>query len=84
MKSFDESDNDYFNFHFSSDDYIYKVDNSQVKCLNCPSDENEYNDVEGGIDTEDINVSNENDSIKTVTVKINGKVITETKQGKKA
>ncbi|WP_264521637.1 PspC domain-containing protein [Flavobacterium sp. N1994] len=83
VESFDESDNDYFNFHFSSDDYIYKVDNSQVKCLNCPSDENEYNDVEGGIDTEDINVSDENDTVKTVTVKINGKVVTETKQGKK-
>ena len=83
VQSFDESDNDYFNFHFSSDDYIYRVDNSQVKCLNCPSDENEYNDVEGGVDTEDINVSDENDSIKTVTVKINGKVVTETKQGKK-
>jgi phage shock protein PspC (stress-responsive transcriptional regulator) len=83
VESFDESDNDYFNFHFSSDDYIYRVDNSQVKCLNCPSDENEYNDVEGGIDTEDINVSDENDSVKTVTVKINGKVVTETKQGKK-
>lgn len=82
VQHFDESDNDFFNLHHSPDEYIYKVEENQVKCLNCPADENEYNDVEGEIQTEEINITNENDTSKTVTVKINGKVVTETKSGK--
>ncbi len=46
VENYDHSDNDYFNLHYSSDDYIYKVDDSKVKCLNCPADENEYDDVD--------------------------------------
>ncbi|PJE43889.1 MAG: hypothetical protein CUR32_03915 [Flavobacterium sp.] len=83
VQHFDESDNDFFNLHHSSDEYIYKVDENKVKCLNCPADENEYNDVEGGVQTEEINIIDETDSTETVTVKINGKVVTETKSGKK-
>lgn len=83
VQHFDESDNDFFNLHHSSDEYIYKVDESKVKCLNCPADENEYNDVEGGVQTEEINIIDETDTSETVTVKINGKVVTETKSGKK-
>lgn len=83
VQHFDESDNDFFNLHHSSDEYIYKVEENQVKCLNCPADENEYNDVEGGIQTEEINIIDETDTSETVTVKINGKVVTETKSGKK-
>jgi hypothetical protein len=67
VESFDESDNEYFNFHFSSDDYIYKVSNSQVKCLNCPANENEYNDVETN--------TSEKDSVITTTVKVNGEAV---------
>ena len=72
VQNYDRTSNDFFNLHFSSKDYIYKVGDSQVKCLNCPADKNEYNDV----DTED------NDTVKTVTVKVDGKVVTETKSGK--
>ena len=82
VQNYDRTNNDFFNLHFSSKDYIYKVGDSQVKCLNCPADENEYNDVENGVNTEDINVTDENDTVKTVTVKVNGKVVTETKEGK--
>jgi hypothetical protein len=46
VQEYDNSDDSFFNLHFSSDDYIYKVGNSQVKCLNCPPEENEWNDVE--------------------------------------
>ncbi|MBC7523711.1 MAG: PspC domain-containing protein [Flavobacterium sp.] len=47
VEDYDESDNDYFNLHFSSDKYVYKVFDNQIKCLNCPINENEdYNDVE--------------------------------------
>lgn len=48
MKDYDDSDDEFFNLHHSGD-YIYKVDSAKVKCLNCPADENEWNDVEGGI-----------------------------------
>jgi hypothetical protein len=41
-------------------------------------DENEYNDVQ----TEDVNVVEYNDSIKTVSVKINGKEVIQTTTGK--
>ncbi len=44
MQEYDESDNDFFNLHYSGN-YIYKVGDNKVKCLNCPSDENEYKDV---------------------------------------
>jgi hypothetical protein len=76
MQIYDDSENDFFNLHFSSSDYIYKVEDSRVKCLNCPADENEYNDVENG--TTEV-ITNENDSTDVVTVKVNGKTIIETK-----
>lgn len=76
---YDVSDNDFFNLHYSSDTYTYKVNNSQVKCLNCPEDENEYNDVDMNI-TEDIS---ENDTIVTTTVKVNGEVVRVNQSSKK-
>jgi VCBS repeat-containing protein len=79
MQDFDSSENDFFNLHFSGN-YSYKVGETEVKCLNCPAGENEYGDVE--VNTEDVNVTDENDTVKTVTVKVNGKVVTETKTGK--
>ncbi len=68
--------------HYSSGNYIYKVGETKVKCLNCPSNENEHNDIDGDVKTEDVNVVNENDSIKTVSVKINGKEVIQTTTGK--
>jgi hypothetical protein len=47
--------------------------------LNCPANENEHGDIE----TEDINVIDENDSLKTVSVKINGTEVIQTTTGKK-
>ena len=76
---YDESDNDFFNLHYSDDNYIYKVNNSQVKCLNCPEDENEYNDVDMNT-TEDIS---DNDTVVTTTVKVNGEVVTVKQSSKK-
>ncbi|MDI9257171.1 MULTISPECIES: PspC domain-containing protein [Flavobacterium] len=84
VQNYDESDNEFFNLHYSSDKYTYRVEETQVKCLDCPKDENEYNDVPNGIQTEDINVTEENDSVKTVSVKINGKEVINTKSGKKS
>ena len=70
VKNYDYSDNSFFNLHHSSDEYIYAVGDSQVKCLNCPYDENEFEDV----DSEDL------DSIETTTVsvKVAGKELIKT------
>lgn len=68
VQNYDRSDDEYFNLHYSSDNYIYKVENSQIKCLNCPADENEYNDV---------GATTENDSIETsVTINEDGVSVT--------
>jgi len=74
VQDYDRSDDDYFNLHFSSGDYIYRVGDNQVKCLNCPENENEYNDVE---------INQETDTIVTTTVTVNGEVVTENKTGSK-
>jgi len=46
FKHFDISENDYFNLHYSSDTYTYIVSENKVLCMNCPIDENDYNDAE--------------------------------------
>ena len=74
VQDYDRSDDEYFNLHYSSSDYLYKVENEQIKCLDCPKDENEFNDVES---------VKENDSIVTTTVSVNGEVITVNKTGSK-
>jgi len=71
VQHYDESDDEFFNLHFSSDNYIYKVNTTQVKCLNCPENENEYGDVETGI-TENVTG---NDTVVTTTVKVNGEIV---------
>ena len=70
VKNFDYSDNSFFNLHTSSDEYIYSVNDSQVKCLNCPKDENEYEDVE--------NDTTDRVETTTVSVKVGGKEMIKT------
>jgi hypothetical protein len=53
IQDYDDSDDSYFNLHFSADQYIYRVDSTKVKCLNCPVEENEWNDVEDAKNLED-------------------------------
>jgi phage shock protein PspC (stress-responsive transcriptional regulator) len=73
VQEYDESDNDYFNLHFSSDNYSYKVDSDKIKCLNCPTDEtNEYNDA----DFDSINEDLEDIVPSNVTINKNGISIT--------
>jgi phage shock protein PspC (stress-responsive transcriptional regulator) len=74
VHDYDRSNDDYFNLHFSSSDYLYKVENNQVKCLNCPENENEHNDLE--------NIE-ENDSLVTTTVTVKGEGITVNRTGSK-
>ena len=57
VQDYDRSDDSFFNLHYSSDNYVYKVEGSKVKCLNCPADENEFDDVD-----------TENDSTQTSVI----------------
>jgi phage shock protein PspC (stress-responsive transcriptional regulator) len=70
MEDYDDSDNDFFNMHYSSDKYVYKVKENKVKCLNCPSNENEYNDVDAVIDIENDTINDEI-NINSPNIKIN-------------
>lgn len=69
VENYDQSNDEFFNLHYSSDEYIYQVKNAQVKCLNCPIDENEWNDVESGSNT------TSSDTIREVILRVNGKEI---------
>ncbi len=74
MQDYDDSDDAYFNLHYSSDNYSYMVGNSQVKCLNCPNDENERDDVENDsiIDMDNVNMDTALDSISSITLNKDG------------
>jgi phage shock protein PspC (stress-responsive transcriptional regulator) len=67
VQEYDGSDNDYFNLHYSSDTYSYRVDSEKIKCLDCPKDEtDEYNDddnVSIELNDERININNPNVTI---------------------
>jgi len=66
IQDYDDSEDDFFNLHFSGN-YNYKVEGSKIKCLNCPANEDEHNDVEQD--------TIENDTVKEVSIKINGKEV---------
>jgi hypothetical protein len=52
MQDYDDSDDSYFNLHWSSDEYLYRVDSDRVRCLNCPPEENDWDEVEDAEDFE--------------------------------
>lgn len=72
IQNYDRSDDEYFNLHYSSDNYVYKVENSQIKCLNCPADENEYNDNENDSNETSVTINEEGVSVTNDTL-INSK-----------
>ena len=65
IENYNNSDEDY-NFSTDDENYIYKMESNHLKCLTCPPDNKHYG-VEGIINAE------ENDSSKTITIKLNGK-----------
>jgi len=65
VRNYDETDNSFFDLWYDSDNHVYKMENSQVKCLNCQT-KNE--DEEGNFD-EQVEQA-EADSAKTTTVTI--------------
>jgi phage shock protein PspC (stress-responsive transcriptional regulator) len=72
IQNYDDSDDSFFNLHYSSDNYIYKVESSQIKCLNCPADENEYDDVENDETETSVTINEDGVSVKNDTI-INSK-----------
>ncbi|MDR7372009.1 PspC domain-containing protein [Flavobacterium aquidurense] len=71
VQDYDNSEDDFFNLHFSGD-YNYKVEGSKIKCLNCPADENDFDDADND---DDDNNTIDNDTVKEVSIKINGKEV---------
>lgn len=67
VQDYDRSDDDFFNLDESSDKYLYKVMEFEVKCLDCPLDENEYSDEQ---------IDADNNSNTSVTINKNGISIT--------
>ena len=51
VQDYDWSNDDFFNLHYSSDNYTYRVEDAKVKCLDCPADEDEYDDVDNDNET---------------------------------
>ncbi|GEP50522.1 hypothetical protein FNO01nite_11940 [Flavobacterium noncentrifugens] len=51
IQDYDRSDDSFFNLHYSGD-YLYKLENAQVKCLTCPPGENDFDDTENLEDAE--------------------------------
>ncbi|MEI7508297.1 MAG: PspC domain-containing protein [Flavobacterium sp.] len=82
VEDYDNSDNDYFNMHYSSDNYLYKVGETKIKCLNCPADENEHNDVDSNVIIKGEGVIDLTDSTKNISINLNGKEIIKTTTGK--
>ncbi len=74
MENYDQTDSDYFYWHPNQNE-VYKVNSNKMDCVNCLY---QYEDVK----TENINSINENDSIKEISIKINGKEVIQTKKGK--
>ncbi len=65
-------DDDFFNLNHDGN-YDYKVEGSKVKCLNCPAD-NHDNDSDNDNDSDEVNTI-DNDTVKEVSIKINGKEV---------
>lgn len=90
VKEYDESNNGFFNLHFSSDTFLYKVEPQKIYCLNCPVEENEYDDIlndtisnsstsitidQNGIQIKEENKPVENKEFKGLKIDENGIII---------
>jgi ABC-type multidrug transport system fused ATPase/permease subunit len=74
VENYDRSDDEFFNLHYSSDDYVYKVEATKAKCMNCPADENEYNDVDNNDSETNVTINEDGVTVETdSTVKTNKK-----------
>ncbi|UPZ15930.1 PspC domain-containing protein [Flavobacterium humidisoli] len=88
IRDYYNSDDNFFELNYNGD-YNYKVIGSKVKCLNCPADEDNDNDE---TDYENINEEvndaindaqiDATDTVREVSVKINGKEVINGKKTK--
>ncbi len=76
LRHFDYSDNDFFDLHYSGN-YLYKVENRKVRCLDCPADENDRddNDDEGDRDSKGFSISSDSDPNASITLNKDGILI---------
>ncbi len=73
IRNFHSSSDDFFNFHDNSDDSLYQVADDHVKCLTCPADDVENDEVE--YDEHGNTISRDTTVITTTTVKVNGEEV---------
>ncbi|AOC95437.1 DNA-binding transcriptional activator PspC [Flavobacterium anhuiense] len=83
VRDYYNSDDNFFELNYNGD-YNYKVIGTKVKCLNCPADEDNDNNYESDYenDQNDSDTNTTNDTIKEVSVKINGKEVLNGKKTK--
>ena len=62
IQDYDWSDNDFFNLHYSSDDYVYKVEDKTIICTNCPEEENK-----------DSGLEDDSDRVENMSIRLNNK-----------
>jgi phage shock protein PspC (stress-responsive transcriptional regulator) len=88
VQNYDRSNDEFFNIHDSSDKYLYKVMDTNVKCLDCPADENDTIDAEydedehtsvtinkNGISITNDTIINANNDIKELKINKDGIII---------
>lgn len=76
VQDYDHSDDDIFNLHYDSDEYVYRMERHEAKCLNCPTEEDEdeedfehknYNTtgrIKINVEGVDVNVKINEDSVR--------------------
>ncbi|WP_428224961.1 PspC domain-containing protein [Flavobacterium sp.] len=82
MKHYDMTDSDYFTFYPSSDDYVFKVGDDKIKCINCPKNilnEDEDEDIEWEDENTSVIINEDGVKIKKDTTITNSKEIKELK-----
>lgn len=83
MKHYDMTDSHYFKFFPSSDDYVFKVGEDKIRCINCPknilNDEDEDEDIEWEDENTSVIINEDGVKIKKDTTITNSKEIKELK-----
>ena len=69
VQDYDRSNDEFFNLHYSSGKYLYQVMETKVRCLDCPADEDEYNDVDSAEDNNAIISIGDDENNSSITDK---------------
>ncbi|MFV8364211.1 PspC domain-containing protein [Flavobacterium sp. ZT3P35] len=72
LRNYDHTDGDYFLWNPDSNNEIYKVEDNKIRCLNCPTDENEYNKSENDSTETSVTINEDGISVTNDTL-INSK-----------